>query len=102
MEAVKRQISYNKLGKVAEIFSGLAHPTRLEILEILEGGRPFAVSEILEEIKIDATLLTHHLSKMKHLGILQSSKKGRNVYYQLAMPEITNVLDCIQNCRIKF
>lgn len=102
MEAVKRQISYNKLGKVAEIFSGLAHPTRLEILEILEGGRPATVGEILEEIKIDATLLTHHLSKMRHLGILKSTKKGRNVYYQLTMPEITDVLDCIQNCRIKF
>ena len=103
MEAVsRRRISYGKLEKVAEIFSGLAHPTRLEILEILKGGNPLSVGEILQCLEIDATLLTHHLSKMKHLGILESSKQGRNVYYRLAMPEIIDVLDCIQNCRIKY
>lgn len=101
MESTRRRISYSKLGKVAEIFSGLAHPTRLEILEILEHGKSLSVGEILAEIGIDPTLLTHHLTKMKHLGILQSTKEGRNVYYQLAMPEITSVLDCIQECKIK-
>jgi DNA-binding transcriptional ArsR family regulator len=101
METTRRRISYNKLGKVAEIFSGLAHPTRLEILEILENGKAYSVGEILDEIRIDPTLLTHHLTKMKHLGILQAKREGRNVYYQLAMPEISNVLDCIQDCKIK-
>jgi ArsR family transcriptional regulator len=102
MQETRRQINYNKLGRVAEIFGGLAHPIRLEILEILEGGKAFTVGEILEELKIDPTLLTHHLTKMKHLGILKSTKQGRNVYYQLAMLEITSVLDCIQNCDIKY
>lgn len=101
MEVVKRSISYTKLAKVAEIFSGLAHPTRLEILEILENGKPLSAGEILEYLRIDATLLTHHLSKMRHLGILGSSKQGRNVYYRLVMPEITAVFDCIQDCRIR-
>jgi ArsR family transcriptional regulator len=101
MEIVRRRISYSKLGKVAEIFSGLAHPTRIEILEILENGDIYSVGEILSELKIDPTLLTHHLTKMKHMGILKSKKEGRNVYYELAMPEITSVLDCIQNCKVK-
>jgi len=102
MAETRRQINYNKLGRVAEIFSGLAHPTRLEILEVLEGGKAYTVGEILNEITIDPTLLTHHLSKMKHLGILRSYKEGRNVFYQLAMLEITSVLECIQNCDIKY
>jgi DNA-binding transcriptional ArsR family regulator len=102
MEVARRRINYNKLGKVAEIFSGLAHPTRIEILEILEGGEVFSVGEILAELEVEATLLTHHLTKMKHMGILKSSKEGRNVYYQLAMPEIISVLDCIQNCKVKY
>jgi ArsR family transcriptional regulator len=97
----RRAISYTKLSKVAEIFSGLAHPTRIEIVEILEDGASLTVGEILAELKIDPTLLTHHLTKMKNLGILRSTREGRNVYYQLAMPEITGVLDCIQQCKIK-
>lgn len=101
MEVKRRMISYNKLSKVADVFAGLAHPTRIEILEILEDGSSFSVGEILAELPIDPTLLTHHLTKMKHLGILSSSKEGRNVYYQLAMPQITSVLECIQDCKIK-
>ena len=101
METVKRRISFNKLNKVADIFSGLAHPIRLEIIEILEDGESKSVGEILTEIKIDPTLLTHHLTKMKNLGILESSREGRHVFYRLAMLEITQVFDCIQNCRLK-
>lgn len=97
---VRRRISYNKLSKVAEIFSGLSHPVRLEILETLEDGTPKNVGEILSEVKIEPTLLSHHLTKMKYLGILESVKEGRNVFYRLAIQEITGILDCIQNCRV--
>ncbi|MDH5609753.1 MAG: metalloregulator ArsR/SmtB family transcription factor [Cyclobacteriaceae bacterium] len=96
-----KRIGYNKLSRIAEIFSGLAHPIRLEILELLEDGNSMSVGEILKEIKIEPTLLTHHLSKMKYLGILESSKEGRNVYYRLAILEISNIFDCIQNCRVR-
>ena len=102
MEITERQINYSKLTRVAEIFSGLAHPTRLEILEILESGKALSVGEILAKINIDPTLLTHHLSKMKHLGILKSTKEGRNVISQLAMEDITSVLTCIENCKIEY
>lgn len=100
MEIVRRRIEYHKLQKVGEIFSGLAHPTRLEILEILESGNTLSVGEILNELNIDPTLLTYHLTKMKHLGILASSREGRNVYYKLALPEVVDVLGCIENCKI--
>ena len=100
MEVIKRKISARKLGKVAEIFSGLSHPIRLEILALLEGGEALNVGEILSVVTIDPTLLTHHLTKMKHIGILESTREGRNVYYKLAMPEIVSVFDCIEGCKL--
>jgi len=100
MELVKRKISSKKLKRVANVFTGLSHPVRLEIVSLLEDGTPATVGEILSEVKIDPTLLTHHLTKMKHLGILESRKEGRNVYYKLAIPEIKDVFDCIENCTI--
>lgn len=100
MESVKRKIGTYKLKKVADVFGGLAHPSRLEILEFMEDGVERSVGEILKHMKIEPTLLTHHLTKMKHLGILDSYKEGRNIYYKLALPEITNVFDCIQHCKI--
>ncbi len=97
----KKQIDSKKLIKIAEIFQGLAFPVRLRILELLEDGKEYAVFEILEKIEIEASLLSHHLSKMKNIGILESYKKGRNVYYRLAIKEITKVFDCINACELK-
>lgn len=96
----KDQISADKLVRISEIFQGLAFPVRLRILELLEDGRDYAVFEILEKIDIEASLLSHHLSKMKNIGILDSYRKGRNVYYRLAIKEITKVFDCIHACEL--
>jgi len=97
----KERISSEKLIKIAEIFQGLAFPVRLRILELLEDGQDYAVFEILEKIEIEASLLSHHLSKMKNIGILDSYRKGRNIYYRLAIKEITKVFDCIHACELK-
>ncbi len=96
-----QKISSKKLIKISEIFQGLAFPVRLRILEMLEDGQDYAVYEILENIKIEASLLSHHLIKMKNIGILESYRKGRNVYYRLAIKEITKVLECIHECDLK-
>lgn len=87
-----------KLGKVAEIFGGLAYTVRLEILELLEDGKAYSVGEILNEVKIEPSLLSHHLKKMKNIGIIESLRQGRNIYYKLALKGITKVFDCIYNC----
>jgi DNA-binding transcriptional ArsR family regulator len=97
----KREISTEKLQKISEIFQGLAYPVRLQILELLEDGNDYAVSEIRERVQIEASLLSHHLSKMKNIGIIDSYRKGRNIYYKLAIQEITKVFDCIYSCDLK-
>ncbi len=97
----EERISSQKLIKIAQIFQGLAYPVRLQILELLEDGEAYAVFEILKEIDIEGSLLSHHLSKMKNIGILESYRKGRNIYYKLAIMEITKVFDCIHACELK-
>ena len=68
---------------------------------MLEDDQDYAVYEILENIKVEASLLSHHLTKMKNIGILESYRKGRNIYYRLAIKEITKVLECIHECDLK-
>lgn len=96
-----RKISPEKLKKVAEVFQGLAYPVRIQILEILEDGNDYAVNEILEKVQIEASLLSHHLSKMKNIGIVESYRKGRFIYYRLALKEISKIFDCIYACELK-
>ena len=89
-----------KLGKVAEMFGGLAYTVRLEIPELLEDGKSYSLGEILNEVKIEPSLLSLHLKKMKNIGIIESLRQGRNIYYKLALKEITKDFDCIYNCNI--
>ena len=100
MEIVSRKISPRKLGRVAEVFGGLSYPIRLKILELLEDGKPYSVGAIRSYVNIEPTLLSHHLKKMKNIGIVDSHRQGRNIYYKLTLMEITKVFDCIYGCKI--
>ena len=94
----RRKIEATKLGKMADILKAISHPLRLEVLELLEENQPQSVGEILEQVNVEPSLLSHHLTKMKDKGILDSFRDGRNIYYQLAFKEITKIFDCMENC----
>jgi len=96
-----REISPEKLVKISEIFQGLAYPVRIQILELLEDGNDYAVNEILDKVQIEASLLSHHLAKMKNIGIIESYREGRFIYYRLKLKEISKVFDCIYSCELK-
>ncbi|HRK60158.1 MAG TPA: metalloregulator ArsR/SmtB family transcription factor, partial [Candidatus Kapabacteria bacterium] len=79
-----------RLEKAAEILKTIAHPVRLEVLNMLETYRELSVSDIQEKlsITIEQSMLSHHLIKMKDKGILTSQKNGVSVVYRLAEPNI--------------
>ncbi len=95
-----RNIDGAKLEKMAHILKAISHPLRLEIIELLEERQPQSVAQILEQIEIEQSLLSHHLTKMKDKGVLNSFREGRNIYYRLAFDEITKIFDCMEKCDI--
>ncbi len=84
MTIKRRNYNPKTLNRVAEVFKTIAYPIRLEVLDLLEDGNARPVAEILEHVKIEASLLSHHLSKMKASGVLESYREGRHIYYHLA------------------
>lgn len=100
VKATKRNFSIEKLEQVAKVLKTIAHPVKLEILELLEKYEPLSVSAICE--KIDATceisMMSHHLAKMKDNGILVSEKTGKQVYYRIADRKLLKIFDCMENC----
>jgi DNA-binding transcriptional ArsR family regulator len=95
-----RNIETAKLEKIAHILKAISHPLRLEVVELLEEREPQSVAEILEQIDVEQSLLSHHLNKMKDKGVLESYRKGRNIYYRLAFKEITKIFDCMEQCNL--
>ncbi len=68
--------------KCAELLSALAAPERLNIMRLLTDGER-NVTQIIEELKIPALNVSHHLVVLKTSGLIQSEKRGRFVVYSL-------------------
>ncbi|MCI8310840.1 MAG: winged helix-turn-helix transcriptional regulator [Lachnospiraceae bacterium] len=73
-------------------FKALSDPTRREILTLLRAG-PLTVGELLEHFSITGASLSHHLSILRHAGLIDDEKKGKYIFYTLN----TTVLDDILN-----
>ena len=100
MKVSHRNFTSNKLNAVAKIFKTIAHPVKLEILEILEAEEPLDVSTICERINssCETSMMSHHLTKMKDNGILRSQKQGKQVFYTIADRQILSLFDCMDKC----
>ena len=100
MLKLKRNISVDKMQKVAILLKTISHPVRLQILEVLEEREPLDVTTIREniEIEVEQSMLSHHLIKMKDKGVLQSQKDGKSVYYSLRDRQVLKIFDCMEKC----
>jgi len=93
---IESQIEIDKefLKLQSDVLKAMAHPTRLEIMQILTAGT-LCVCEIVEITGGEYSNISRHLSKLARVGILESEKKGTNIYYSLACPCVINFLSCI-------
>lgn len=63
------------------VFHALGDKTRLAILAMLK-KRECCVSEICEPFDMSQPSISHHLDILKRAGLVQSEKRGREVYYR--------------------
>lgn len=102
MKVTQRNFSAAKLKDVAKILKTIAHPVKLEILEVLEAEEPLDVSTLCSRIgqHCEISMMSHHLAKMKDNGVLLSEKEGKQVYYRIADRQLLNIFNCIEGCSI--
>jgi ArsR family transcriptional regulator len=68
--------------RCAELFGALAAPERQRIVQCLREG-PLNVSDLADRLDIALVNVSHHLSVLRHAGLLRSRKQGRHVLYSL-------------------
>ena len=79
----------------ADVFSVLAHPARLQILELLRAGE-VCVCHIQATLGRRQAYISQHLIALRQAGLVTSRKDGLRVYYQVSDPRIFAVLDSMQ------
>ncbi|MET4109044.1 MULTISPECIES: metalloregulator ArsR/SmtB family transcription factor [Hymenobacter] len=91
-------LTTEKMEKVAFILKTTAHPTRIAIVQLLANQERLSVTELSEELNIEQSLVSHHLTGMKLKGILSSHRDGKNIFYALKMREVVDVIQCLAGC----
>ena len=76
----------------AELFKAVAHPVRIQILEILRKGER-NVGELQAALEIDASSVSQHLAVLRGRGLLAARKAGTSVYYRAADAQLFTILD---------
>ena len=78
----------------AELFRSLAHPTRIQVLEVLSADSSHAasVSRLLAATGAEASALSQHLAVLKRAGVVTSTRTGNTVVYRLGRPLVAELL----------
>lgn len=79
---------------MSDILKILAHPLRIKLILIL-AQKPSTVSELLKLLEVRQPNLSQHLTLLKRIRLLKTKREGKSVYYQLAHPEIKELLEKI-------
>lgn len=79
----------------AEFCKSMAHPLRLEVIDLLR-GRDLTVQEIAEEAGVRQANLSQHLAVLRNRGIVRSTRDGNNVIYTLANKKVVEACTLIR------
>ena len=60
----------------------VSEESRLKLLCILRGGE-HCVCELVDHVDFSQSLVSHHLSDLKEVGVVTNEKRGLRVYYSL-------------------
>ncbi|MGM0446553.1 MAG: ArsR/SmtB family transcription factor [Bacillota bacterium] len=80
-----------------KIMKSLANKYRLKIVDTLGENDKMCVSDLEEELNLNQSSVSKHLSILKTAGVVKSKKEGLKVYYTLKTPCIINYFTCVDN-----
>lgn len=81
------------LQRVARVFSTLAEPTRLRILQLLHDG-PLTVGELVERMDVKQPCVSKQLGILHSAGLVERKRDGAQMRYWISEPIIFDL------CRI--
>ncbi len=60
------------------------------------------VCEIMEELKKEQSLISHHLQDLRKCGLIRRRREGKKIMYRLADPSILGLLTNVEKLADKF
>lgn len=83
MKAESGTLSALTLERAVELLSTMAHPVRFGVLVRLHRLGPASVGELTDELAVEQSVLSHHLSHLREARLVVGERDGRRVVYRL-------------------
>ena len=82
---------------MAQVLRLLAHPHRLKIIELLESESAAPVHRLMEGIGLTQSATSSHLNRMRHVGLVEAERRGKEVWYRLGDRRSLTILNCMRS-----
>ena len=79
------------LEQIAELFKGVADPTRVHILSLLARSE-LCVTDIAEAVELSQSAISHQLRMLKQMHLIKSRREGKNMLYSLADDHVKTIV----------
>lgn len=93
---MEEQVSVQpSLDDLAAAFAALGQPSRLKIVRLLLSAYPkgLPVGEIQKELGIAAATLSHHLDKLRQVGVVTAEKDRQWIWYSARAEALKQLID---------
>jgi ArsR family transcriptional regulator len=78
----------------ARFLKALAHPTRLQLVDLIRSSRP-CVKSMEQILGIAQPNISQHLSLLRNVGIIESERTGNQVCYRIKNEIVFELLDVL-------
>jgi ArsR family transcriptional regulator, arsenate/arsenite/antimonite-responsive transcriptional repressor len=74
-----------RVAQSVEMLKALADPTRLQMIGILKrSAKPVCICDFTAAFDLSQPTISHHMAKLREVGLVDVSKSGIWAYYRLA------------------
>lgn len=81
-----------------QTLKALSDPTRRELLQLLKAG-PVAAGDLAAHFDSTDATISHHLSILKSAGLVDASRKGKYIYYELNLSVLEEVISWLASLK---
>lgn len=78
--------------QAANMLKALAHPVRLQIVEVLREEGEACVCHLEARLDQRQAYISQHLAKLREVGLVVDRREGLNVFYALSISDLDGLL----------
>jgi DNA-binding transcriptional ArsR family regulator len=96
------KLDVQKVEFAAKKIRVITHPSRLQIVHLLEENDKLNVTQIYEKLNILQAETSHHLALLREYGILKKVRQGKMSIYSLNKETLANIIKISEDLSKRF